>query len=122
VTTSSRPLATTEDIPDRTARGFEPRGEGEHALFVVRRGNALYAYRDRCPHQGARMAWRRHAYLNGAGDRIVCYAHGAEFDIASGRCLLGPCIGQSLEPLNLEITERGEIYVKYEPADGHEHG
>jgi len=121
VTTRSRRLARTRDIPDRTARGFDPRGDGEDVLFVVRRGNALYAYRDRCPHQGARMTWRRHAYLNRAGDRIVCYAHGAEFDIASGRCLLGPCLGQSLEAVDLHVTEQGEIYVKNEPVDGHEH-
>lgn len=67
------------------------------------------------------MSWKRHAYLNRAGDRIVCSAHGAEFDIASGQCLLGPCLGQSLERANLYITEEGEIYVKGETVDGHEH-
>lgn len=117
----SRRLARTEDIPERAARGFDPGDDGEDTLFVVRRGNSLYAYRDRCPHQGARMSWKRHAYLNRAGDRIVCSAHGAEFDIASGQCLLGPCLGQSLERANFYITEEGEIYVKDGTVDGHEH-
>jgi nitrite reductase/ring-hydroxylating ferredoxin subunit len=48
----------------------------------------------------------------------VCYAHGAEFDIATGQCLLGPCLGQSLDPVKLEITERGEIHVNSDSSDG----
>jgi len=112
VRAAGRRLGLLQDIPDGAARAFEPREEGEDPLFVVRRGHELYAYRDRCPHEGARLPWRRDAYLNHDGTRIVCYAHGAEFDIASGRCLLGPCLGQSLDPVNLEITKQGDIHVR----------
>jgi len=111
VTRTARRLGRLQDIPDGSARGFDPGDECEDALFVVRRGSQLYAYRDRCPHQGARLPWRRDAYLNRDGTRIVCYAHGAEFDVESGLCLLGPCLGQSLDPVNLEITSQGEIHV-----------
>ena len=45
------------------------------------------------------MAWRRDAYLNAAGDRIVCAAHGALFEIDSGLCVLGPCLGDRLQAL-----------------------
>ena len=114
---SSRRLLI-EDLPHGAARGFDPCNAAEDPLFVVRHGDALYAYRDRCPHEGTRLPWRRHGYLNRDGSRIVCYAHGAEFDIASGRCLLGPCLGQSLDPVKLEITERGEIYVGSDSGDG----
>jgi nitrite reductase/ring-hydroxylating ferredoxin subunit len=110
VTPSARRLRV-EDLANGAARGFDPRDGDEDPLFVVRHGDALYAYWDRCPHEGSRLPWRRDGYLNRDGSRIICYAHGAEFDIASGRCLLGPCIGQSLEPVNLEITRRGEVYV-----------
>jgi len=107
-----------EDLPNGAARGFDPRDDGEDPLFVVRHGDELYAYRDRCPHEGARLPWQRDRYLNRDGSRIICYAHGAEFDIASGRCLLGPCLGQTLEPVRLRIDERGEVYVSGDPGDG----
>ena len=35
------------------------------------------------------MAWRKHAYLNAAGDRIVCAAHGAQFEIESAAARSG---------------------------------
>jgi len=107
----TRRLGLTRDFPDGTARGFDARNDGEDPLFVVRLGQLFYAYRDRCPHQGARLPWRRNAYLNRDATRIVCHAHGAEFDIASGACLRGPCLGQSLEAVGLEVTQHDEILV-----------
>jgi nitrite reductase/ring-hydroxylating ferredoxin subunit len=111
MTVATRRLGATRDLPDGTARGYDARHEGEDPLFVVRLGQRFYAYRDRCPHQGARLPWRRDAYLNREATRIVCHAHGAEFDIASGVCLRGPCLGQSLESVSLEISRFDEILV-----------
>lgn len=106
-----RRLAHIDDIADGAARGFDPCKAGQPSLFVVRRGARLFAYRDRCPHQDSRLAWRRDAYLNRAGDRIVCFGHGAEFDVASGECLAGPCPGQSLTPVQLDVAANGDIYL-----------
>ncbi len=93
-------LANVDDLSDPGAQGFDPDGAGHDTLFVVRRGSDVSAYRDACPHFGdTPMAWRKDAYLNGDGTRIVCHAHGAQFDIASGECLLGPCLGQRLTPV-----------------------
>ena len=103
-------LANVDDLPDPGARGFDPGKAGRDTLFVVRRGAELHAYRDACPPFGdTQMAWRKDAYLNGDGTRIVCHAHGAQFDIASGECLLGPCLGQRLVPVEIEVTSDGDI-------------
>jgi nitrite reductase/ring-hydroxylating ferredoxin subunit len=105
-------LCRLEDIPDGDSRGFDPLQEGRDTLLVVRQGNALYAWRDACPHiSGVPMAWRKNAYLNASRDRIVCSAHGALFDIATGVCTLGPCLGQSLQPMRVELDADGSIYV-----------
>ncbi|GAB6850482.1 Rieske (2Fe-2S) protein [Paraburkholderia kururiensis] len=105
-------LASVADLPDPGARGFDPDGTGRDTLFVVRRGEALHAWRDACPHFGdTPMAWRKDAYLNGDATRIVCHAHGAQFDMASGVCLLGPCLGQRLIPVPIEVTRDGEIML-----------
>ena len=102
-------LCRADEIGEGRARGFDLDGDGEDTLFVVRVGGRLSAWRNRCPHQGAAMALRRDVYLNASGDRIVCYAHGAEFSPDSGVCLVGPCLGQSLQPATTEIDQDGAL-------------
>jgi nitrite reductase/ring-hydroxylating ferredoxin subunit len=57
------------------------------------------------------MAWRKDEYLNAARDRIVCAAHGAQFDIATGICTLGPCLGQRLQAVGL-VVDDNEIHIR----------
>jgi nitrite reductase/ring-hydroxylating ferredoxin subunit len=95
-----------DDLQVGQARGFDPWDAGRDTVFLVRRGGVLRAWRDRCPHDGVTpLPWRRHAYLNAARDRIVCAAHGALFDIDTGICTLGPCLGQSLTPMAFDIVD-----------------
>lgn len=112
------PAVDLDDLPDRSARGFGGVRPGRAALFIVRHGGRFLAYADDCPHQpGSPMAWRRDAYLNADASRIVCSGHGAEFDIESGRCALGPCLGQSLTRIELEFNADGWIYAAGPPPD-----
>ncbi|OYT89484.1 MAG: (2Fe-2S)-binding protein [Burkholderiales bacterium PBB6] len=104
-------LCHVHDIPDGGARGFDTAGAGQDTLFVVRRGEQLLAYVNSCPHHDTPLAWRRDAYLNAAGDRIVCAAHGALFEIDTGRCTLGPCLGDALTPLALRTDPDGEVHL-----------
>jgi nitrite reductase/ring-hydroxylating ferredoxin subunit len=105
-------LCHLDDIPDREARGFDPTGVGRDTLFIVRQGGEIYGWHDKCPHEGdTPLPWRRHGYLNKKQSRIVCFAHGAQFEITSGKCILGPCLGQQLEPLRVVVGRRGEVVV-----------
>ena len=103
-------LCNFDELPDGASRGFDPRGTGRDTMFVVRQGRALHAWLNACPHHGTTMPWRRHAYLNAAGDRIVCSAHGALFEIDTGRCTLGPCLGQALTPVPV-VVSGGEVHL-----------
>jgi nitrite reductase/ring-hydroxylating ferredoxin subunit len=103
-------LCSLYEIDDGGSRGFDPKGEGRDTVFVVRQGERVHAWRDSCPHiDGAPMAWRKDAYLSGDRSRIVCSAHGARFDIETGVCTLGPCLGQSLTGVPLDIDGCGAI-------------
>jgi nitrite reductase/ring-hydroxylating ferredoxin subunit len=106
-----QPLCHLADLPEGGARGFDPLGRGHDTVFAVRRGDVLRVWADRCPHHGTPMPWRKDAYLNAAGDRIVCSAHGALFEIDSGLCIQGPCLGDALQPVPFTIDAAGKLLL-----------
>lgn len=103
-------LCRLDDLQDGEARGFAV-PETDRRVILVRREDAVFAYLDACPHYagGTPMAWKRNAYLNGAGTHLSCHAHGALFDIETGECVLGPCLGQGLTKVPVHIDEFGGI-------------
>jgi nitrite reductase/ring-hydroxylating ferredoxin subunit len=104
-------LCHASELAEGAARGFDPHASGRDTMFVVRR-RGLHAYRNACPHwESTPLPWRKDAYLNADATRIVCSAHGAQFDIATGECLLGPCLGQSLERVPLDESHDGFLYI-----------
>jgi len=81
-----------------------------HRGFVVRRGCDLVAYLNLCPHGRRPLNWHPEKFLDQAKRVILCTGHGAEFEVATGECLRGPCRGQSLTALPVTVIE-GMIYV-----------
>jgi nitrite reductase/ring-hydroxylating ferredoxin subunit len=104
-------LCHLDALPDGGARGFDPQRRGQDSLLLVRRGRQVFAWADACPHHGTPLAWRKDAYLNASADRIVCAAHGALFEIDSGLCTLGPCLGDRLQALPITLTADGAIHL-----------
>jgi nitrite reductase/ring-hydroxylating ferredoxin subunit len=115
-------LCRAGELAEGQSRGFDPWREGRDTVLLVRHGGAVYGWRDACPHHGGTpMAWRKDAYLNADRSRIVCAAHGAQFDIESGVCTLGPCLGQSLQRVAITITTEQEIFMQRESGGDREH-
>lgn len=108
-------LCSADEIPESGARGFAPEGCGR--VFAMRRNGAVRVWRDCCPHLGSPLPWRKDAYLNRAGDRIVCAGHGAQFDPDSGLCVLGACLGQRLQAVPFVLTSDGELILTEYPHD-----
>jgi nitrite reductase/ring-hydroxylating ferredoxin subunit len=108
-------LCRADEIGEGQSRGFDPHESGEDTMFVVRWSGVLQAWHNACPHvDGAPMAWRKDAYLNADGTRIVCHAHGAEFLPDCGTCVQGPCIGKRLTAVPIVIDARGDLLVTEE--------
>jgi nitrite reductase/ring-hydroxylating ferredoxin subunit len=104
-------LCHVAEIPDGAARGFEfGSGTAREALFVLRRGDRLFAYGNACPHQGTPLNFLPDRFLDRDGRFLLCTTHGARFRIEDGLCVTGPCLGKSLEPAVIEI-ENGEIWL-----------
>lgn len=97
-------LGPLELIPDGKARNFvlEMRAGRFHG-FVVRRGDAVRGYVDRCPHMGLPLARVLDDYVH--ADHIQCSWHGAVFAIEDGRCLGGPCQGARLTPWPVAVRD-----------------
>lgn len=107
-------LCNLDELAENSAKGFDPTGQGKNTMFVVRKGSKLVAYKDACPHyQGSTtLPWRKDAYLDSKAEFIVCAAHGAEFEIDSGLCVQGPCIGESLLGVALRIESDGRVFLE----------
>jgi nitrite reductase/ring-hydroxylating ferredoxin subunit len=105
-------LTHLDALPEPGSRGFDPYCTGRATLFVVRHASGVRAWLDACPHYGdTPMAWRKDAWLDAGGTRIVCHAHGAQFDIETGVCTKGPCLGQALTPVALHIDAKGRVFL-----------
>ena len=100
------PLATVplDDVcDDGDVVAFEYRDQFDRRCggFVLRFGGQLYAYQNRCPHRGTP--------LDADGDRLfdgmelICATHGARFTPDGGRCVAGPCAGDRLRRLGVDI-------------------
>ncbi len=105
-------LCALADIGDPGAKGFVFRtGEALFLGFVVRRGEGVAGYVDRCPHAGMPLALAPDRYLTAAGDLILCSSHGALFRTEDGVCVGGPCAGKALEGWKVGV-EGGEVVAR----------
>ena len=106
-------LCRLEEIADPGARGFTFAGDDAEARpfqgFVVRRGGELHGYVDSCPHTGGPLPAEPDRYLDRKGEWILCWTHGAMFQIADGLCVAGPCVKRSLRPWPVAV--RGDEVV-----------
>lgn len=101
-------LCALADLPQIGAKGFDFRsGEAVFSGFVVRRGEAVVGYVDRCPHAGWPLAVADR-YLTREKDLLLCSGHGALFRIDDGICVAGPCPGDRLTPWPVVVAD-GDI-------------
>jgi nitrite reductase/ring-hydroxylating ferredoxin subunit len=97
-------LCALADLADPGTRSFQV-GSGDWALagFIVRQGDRLHAYLNRCPHAGHSLNLLPHRFLNADATLLLCTSHGALFAPESGECVAGPCLGSRLTPLSIRL-------------------
>ena len=78
------------------------------SLLVLRTGPQVSVWHNVCPHAGRRLDWAPGRFLRD-GELLVCAHHGAVFELAGGVCVSGPCRGQSLAALEVEVRD-GEVW------------
>jgi nitrite reductase/ring-hydroxylating ferredoxin subunit len=100
-----RVVCRMSDLGTGGARAFTI-GSGDWPLrgFVVRVGEAVRGYVNRCPHAGHPLDLLPGRFLTADEGLIVCGSHGALFEKVSGLCVAGPCLGCALTPVPLEVS------------------
>lgn len=102
-------LGRVADLPDGAAREFTLL-DSEWPLtgILVRVGDAVHAYLNKCPHALRQLNFRPDDFLSPDGSLLQCSSHGAQFEKETGLCVAGPCVDESLRRLPIELVD-GEI-------------
>jgi nitrite reductase/ring-hydroxylating ferredoxin subunit len=107
-------LCALAALPEGQAALIEaPGGLLEDALVLVRRGQRVDGYVNKCPHMGFSLDWKTERIVIGDGKFLRCVHHGAVFRVEDGVCVAGPCLDESLTKVALEIVD-GEVRLSAE--------
>lgn len=100
-----------DELTNPGCREFQV-GEGDWPFrgFVVRKGNEVFAYENFCVHVGHPLNWSPDEFLTKDREFIICASHGATYEIDTGLCIAGPCVGKSLRQVDAVVRD-GVIYV-----------
>ncbi|MDO9149955.1 MAG: Rieske 2Fe-2S domain-containing protein [Methylotenera sp.] len=83
---------------------------GEFATgFVVRFNQQPYAYVNQCAHVSVELDWTEGEFFTPQGDYLICATHGAHYRPDNGFCVMGPCKGKSLKPI--EVIEQNQKII-----------
>jgi len=81
--------------------------------FLVRWKDTFLAYENRCPHWNVPVITQGQLFHEGMPGWIICPLHGATFDVSTGECVSGPCVGDELEALVVNVAgDKAEVRAR----------
>ena len=96
-------LARVQDVPDGGAIALH--FADDSSILIARLGDNLFAYINRCAHaaypldrEDGRVVVQERRY-------IVCPHHGASYALDTGACAGGPCNGEGLAQIPIEVRD-----------------
>lgn len=100
-------LAQLDALPDPCAIVVVPHADEPFvSILVTRKGDAISAFRNKCPHAGYPLQHSSGRVIVQEGRYMVCAAHGASFTLDGGQCAGGPCDnGDALERIAIEVRD-----------------
>ncbi len=104
-------LCRIDELDDPGSKGLCVEIDGRLTdIFVVRRGDEVFAYLNRCPHTGSPLDWLPDQFLDLDRSSIQCATHDARFRIEDGMCFSGPCQGESLQAITVRLHD-GAVWL-----------
>ena len=98
-------VARADELAHGTTKKFHLRCGGDtiEALLVNYEGN-IFAYVNRCRHIALSLDWVDNQFFTEDKRYLICANHGATYEPATGECIWGPCFGEALQSVPLEIS------------------
>ena len=90
-------------------------GNDAESLILLREGDTVRAWLNVCPHAGRRLDWAPGKFLKDKQGRLVCAVHGATFELGDGTCVAGPCRGDALRPVAVEVRDH-RVWLAPDPS------
>ena len=78
--------------------------------FLARFEGKLVAYQNECRHLPLSLDFGNGKFFTQDGKNFICQTHNAIYDPLTGLCIRGPCEGQSLRALKIEVSE-GDVWL-----------
>ena len=78
--------------------------------FAIRFKGKVFAYVNQCAHMPVELDWNEGDFFDLSQNYLVCATHGAHYLPDTGYCVMGPCRGRSLTPLEAEERD-GKIFI-----------
>lgn len=104
-------LSALNDIADGGFAEVEAMIDGDaESLILYRLGDEVRAWLNVCPHAGRRLDWAPGQFLKSKDGHLVCAAHGASFELDRGDCVAGPCRGDALRAVQVQVRD-GEVWL-----------
>ena len=110
--TAPRRLCAFAALADGRATVIDDRDKPlEQSILLLRRGDRVAGFVNCCPHMGFTLDWKAERIVFDGGAFLRCVHHGAIFRSSDGLCVAGPCPGESLTPVLVEIVD-GEVVLR----------
>jgi nitrite reductase/ring-hydroxylating ferredoxin subunit len=85
-------------------------GEDELDIIIVQTKGTWHAYVNCCPHQFIPLETFPNHFFTEDMKNLICSGHGARFELDTGACISGPCLGKKLDRLHIEEADGG-VYL-----------
>lgn len=97
-------LCRLAEIPEDNGLAVDYDGpKGRRRVVLFRTPGGLRGFLDVCPHQGRSLEFAPGEYLLDERGVLICPHHGASFELSGGACLSGPCAGDRLARVEIEL-------------------
>lgn len=97
-------LCDLADLPDHGGKEIIFREDRFRvSVFIQRKDGLIKVFDNRCPHAGTPLNMFDENFLNTEKTHLICRTHGALFDHGSGKCMSGPCKGDYLREVAVDI-------------------
>lgn len=104
-------IARADEIAEGKTLKFPISRNGRPAEgFIARFHGQLVAYENQCRHLPLSLDFPDGGFFTPDGEHLFCQNHNAIYEPLTGLCVRGPCEGQSLKKLNIEILD-GEVWL-----------